>query len=169
MRRYRACDTDGERGVALVEFALVLPILLVILMGMLEFGKALNYRIDETQLASTGARWAVVSAAPGLCPDGSTASSLQSYIQCQADSKELRTGGTNSVPNRAQVCISFPPVVGHSNPLVGDPVRVSVSVVYKWLPIIGQKISAVSTTLKGESTMRLEAPPTSYAAGCYPA
>jgi hypothetical protein len=167
MRRYRACDTGDERGVALVEFALVLPILLVILMGILEFGKAFNYRIDETQLASSGARWAVVNAGPGQCPDGSTASTLQAYIQCQADSKELRTGGTNSVPDRAQVCISFPPVTGHSSPLVGDPVRVSVSVVYKWLPLISQKISTVSTTLKGESTMRLEAPPT-YSAGCYP-
>ena len=168
MRRYRACDAGDERGVALVEFALVLPILLLILMGMLEFGKALNYRIDETQMASSGARWAVVNAGPGQCPDGSTATSLQSYIQCQADTNELRTGGTNSVAKPAQVCISFPPVVGHSSPLVGDPVRVSVSVDYRWLPIISQKISAVSTTLRGESTMRLEAPPT-YSAGCYPA
>jgi hypothetical protein len=168
MRLYRACDAGDERGAAIVEFALVVPILLVLLMGMLEFGKAFNYWIDETQLASSGARWAVVNAGPGQCPDGSTATSLQSYIQCQADTEELRSGGTNSVADPARVCISFPPVAGHSNPLIGDPVRVSVSVAYKWLPIIGQRISAVSTNLTGESTMRLEAPPT-YSAGCYPA
>jgi len=146
MRLYRACDAGDERGAALVEFALVVPILLVLLMAMLDFGKAFNYWIDETQLASAGARWAVVNAS-------------------QADTKELRNGGTSSVANPAKVCISFPPVSGHSNPLVGDPVRVTVSVSYKWLPIIGQRISAVATTIRGESTMRLEAPPT-YTASC---
>lgn len=165
MRLYRACDAGDERGAALVEFALVVPILLVLLMAMLDFGKAFNYWIDETQLASAGARWAVVNASPGQCPSGSTATSLAAYIQCQADTKELRNGGTSSVANPARVCISFPPVAGHSSPLVGDPVRVTVSVSYKWLPIIGQRISAVATTIRGESTMRLEAPP-SYTASC---
>jgi Flp pilus assembly protein TadG len=165
MRLCRACDAGDEKGAALVEFALVVPILLVLLMAMLDFGKAFNYWIDETQLASSGARWAVVNASPGQCPDGTTATSLAAYIQCQADTKELRSGGTSSVANPAKVCISFPPVAGHSSPLVGDPVRVTVSVSYKWLPIIGQKISAVATTIKGESTMRLEAPPT-YTASC---
>ena len=165
MRLYRACDAGDERGAALVEFALVVPILLVLLMAMLDFGKAFNYWIDETQLASSGARWAVVNAGPGQCPDGTTATSLVAYIQCQADTKELRSGGTNSVANPAKVCISFPPVAGHSAPLVGDPVRVTVSVSYRWLPIIGQRISRVATTIKGESTMRLEAPPT-YTASC---
>jgi Flp pilus assembly protein TadG len=165
MRLYRACDAGDERGAALVEFALVVPILLVLLMAMLDFGKAFNYWIDETQLASSGARWAVVNTGPGQCPDGTTATSLASYIQCQADTKELRSGGTNSVASPAKVCISFPPVAGHSAPLVGDPVRVTVSVSYRWLPIIGQRISRVATTIKGESTMRLEAPPT-YTASC---
>jgi Flp pilus assembly protein TadG len=167
MRLYRACGAGDESGVALVEFALVVPILLVLLLGMLDFGKAFNYWIDETQLASSGARWAVVNASPGLC-DGAPATSLQAYIQCQADTNELRNGGTNSVVNKAKVCISFPPVSGHSNPLVGDPVRVTVSVGYTWMPLISQRIGIGSTTISGSSTMRLEAPPT-YTAGCYPA
>ena len=168
MRLYRACGAGDESGVALVEFALVVPILLVLLLGMLDFGKAFNYWIDETQLASSGARWAVVNASPGKCLDGTTATSLQAYIQCQADTKELRNGGTNSVVNKAKVCISFPPVSGHSSPLVGDPVRVTVSVGYTWLPLISQRINIADTTISGSSTMRLEAPPT-YTAGCYPA
>lgn len=167
MRPNRACGAGEEKGVALVEFALVAPILLVILLGILEFGKAFNYWIDQTQLASAGARWAVVNAAPGKCADGTTtATTLQQYIQCQADTRELRNGGTNSLPNRAKVCISFPPVTGHTSPLVGDPVRVTVTAAYRWLPLIGQKLKVVSTTLTGEATMRLEAPPT-YTAGCY--
>jgi Flp pilus assembly protein TadG len=168
MRLCRACGAGDESGVAMVEFALVVPILLVLLLGMLDFGKAFNYWIDETQLASSGARWAVVNASPGQCPDGTTATSLQVYIQCQADTQELRNGGTNSVVNKARVCISFPPVSGHTNPLVGDPVRVRVSVDYTWLPLISQRINIAATTISGTSTMRLEAPPT-YTAGCYPA
>jgi Flp pilus assembly protein TadG len=167
MRPNRACGTGDESGVALVEFALVAPILLVILLAVLDFGKAFNYWIDETQLASAGARWAVVNAAPGQCADGvTTATTLQQYIQCQADTRELRTGGTSSIPNRARVCISFPPVVGHSSPLIGDPVRVTVTAAYSWLPLISQKVSVASTTITGQSTMRLEAKPT-YSAGCY--
>jgi Flp pilus assembly protein TadG len=166
MRPNRACGAGEESGVALVEFALVAPILLVILLGILDFGKAFNYWIDQTQLASAGARWAVVNAAPGVCADGTSASTLQQYIQCQADTRELRNGGTTSLPNRAKVCISFPPVAGHTSPLVGDPVRVTVTAGYRWLPLIGQKLSVASTTLTGEATMRLEAKPT-YSAGCY--
>jgi hypothetical protein len=168
MRLYRACGAGDESGVAMVEFALVVPILLVLLLAMLDFGKAFNYWIDETQLASSGARWAVVNASPGQCPDGTTATSLQAYIQCQADTQELRNGGTNSVVNKARVCISFPPVSGHTNPLIGDPVRVRVSVDYTWLPLISQRINIAATTISGTSTMRLEAPPT-FTAGCYPA
>lgn len=161
-------DLKSERGVALAELAFVLPLVMVLLLGMLDFGKAFNYWIDETQLASSGARWAVVNASPGQCPDGTTATSLQAYIQCQADTQELRNGGTNSVVNKARVCISFPPVSGHTNPLIGDPVRVRVSVDYTWLPLISQRINIAATTISGTSTMRLEAPPT-FTAGCYPA
>ena len=145
----------SERGVALVEFALVLPLLLLLLFAMLDFGKAYNYWIDETHLANEGARWAVVNKNPG----GGT---LQNYIQQQADTPELRNGSTSSVPSPLQVCISFPN--GTAN--VGDPVHVSVSATYNWLPFIGSRIGVAQTTISGSATMRLEARPTAYGAGC---
>ena len=166
MRPNRACGAGEERGVALIEFALVAPILLVVLLAVLDFGKAFNYWINTTQMASAGARWAVVNTAPGQCVNGTTATTLAQYIQCQADTQELRNGGTTSMPNRAQVCISFPPVTGHSSPLVGDPVRVTVTATYSWLPLIGHRLKAATAPITGESTMRLEAPP-SFTAGCY--
>ena len=151
----RACR--DERGAALVEFALVLPLLLVLLLGMLEFGKAYNYWIDTTHLANQGARWAVVNRNPG-------AGTLQDYIQGQANTVELRDGGTPSIPagDEAEVCISFP--LGSSN--VGDPVRVTVSATYHWLPFIGDRISSTEVTISGSATMRLEAQPTNSGAGC---
>ena len=146
-----------ESGVALVEFALVLPILLVILFGVLDFGKAFNYWIDETHLSNTGARWAVVNKNPS---GGSV--SLQQYIRQQANTAELRNGGTASIGSGLQVCITFP--AGTSN--VGDPVRVQVSTTYNWIPFLGDRINVASTPLRGTATMRLEARPTNYSAGC---
>src|SRR5919197_2642740 len=55
----------NERGVALVELALVLPLVMVLLLGMLDFGKAFNEWIDETHLANEAARLAAVN----YCPD----------------------------------------------------------------------------------------------------
>jgi TadE-like protein len=144
-----------DSGAALAEFALVIPVLLVLMLGMLDFGKAFNYWIDETHLANEGARWAVVDQNPG-------AGTLQSYIQEQATTEELRLGGTGSVPDPAQVCISFP----NGTSRVGDPVNVSVSTTYNWLPFLASRIGVGSTTISGSATMRLEAVPTEYGAGC---
>jgi len=147
-----------EHGVALVEFALVAPLLLVILFAMLDFGRTFNYWIDATHLANEGARWAVVNKNPA------SSGSLQQYIQQQADTDELRNGGSSSVPSALQVCISFP---GGSSAL-GNPVQVTASVTYNWLPFLSDQAlgGLTSTTVSSSSTMRLEAPPTNYAAGC---
>lgn len=145
---------DDESGTALVEFALVLPLLLVVLFGVLDFGRALNYWIDTTHLANQGARFAAVNKNPG----GST---LQDYIRQQATTSELLNGGTSSVPGGLQVGVCFPS--GSSD--VGEPVRVTVASEYHWLPFL--KIGATSTTIRGSATMRLEARPTNYVAnGC---
>jgi Flp pilus assembly protein TadG len=141
----------------MVEFALVLPLLLVLVFGMLEFGKAFNYWIDTTHLANEGARWAVVNHNPG-------AGTLQEYVKGRANTVELRDGGTASIPagDEAEVCISFPN--GTAN--VGDPVLVTVTATYHWLPFIGDRISSADVTIRGSATMRLEAPPSNYAEGC---
>lgn len=153
-RPFRKVVSD-ERGTALVEFALVLPLLLVLLFGMLDFGKAFNYWIDGTHLSAEGARWAVVNKNPG-------SGTLQEYIQQQADTDELRNGGTASVGTPLQVCISFP----NGTADVGDPVHVNASFTYNWLPFLGTQIGVTQTTVSASATMRLEAVPTNYGAGC---
>ena len=156
-RRARRLGLRDERGAALVEFTLVLPLLLLVLIGMLEFGRVFNYWIDETHLANVAARWAAVDRNPG--PGGT----LQESVQQQADTDELRTGGTASVPAGAEVCIEFPE--GSSG--VGDPVEATVSVDYNWMPLIGDALGGVTTTtLTGSATMRLEAEPSEYTEGC---
>ena len=51
----------SEKGQALVEFALVLPILLALILGMIEFGWILNGKLTLTNAAREGARAAVAS------------------------------------------------------------------------------------------------------------
>jgi Flp pilus assembly protein TadG len=156
LRHGRNCAGSDE-GVALVEFALILPVLALLLFAMLDFGKAFNYWIDETHLANEGARWAVVNKNPA------SSGTLQEYIKSQATTGELRNGGTPSVLNPLQVCISFP--AGTSN--VGDPVRVTLETTYRWLGIITNQVPGLTqTTIRGQATMRIEAPPTNYSAGC---
>jgi Flp pilus assembly protein TadG len=146
-----------EDGVALVEFALVAPLLLVILFGMLDFGRTFNYWIDATHLANEGARWAVVNKNPA------SSGTLQDYIQQQADTDELRNGGSSAVPSALEVCITFP-----NGATVGNPVQVTASLTYNWLPFLSEQAlgGLTSTTVSSSSTMRLEAPPTAYSAGC---
>ena len=49
-----------EGGAAAVEFALLLPLLVLLLFGMIEFGLAFNTRIQATNAAREAARQAVV-------------------------------------------------------------------------------------------------------------
>lgn len=55
---------DGERGVAAVEFALVAPIILLILFGIFEFGSAFWRKQVLTSAVREGARKGVVATTP---------------------------------------------------------------------------------------------------------
>lgn len=49
-----------ERGAVAVEMAIVLPLLLLILLGIIEFGRAYNVQVSLTQAAREGARHAAI-------------------------------------------------------------------------------------------------------------
>jgi Flp pilus assembly protein TadG len=77
--------TRSDRGAAAVEFALVLPVLLVLVLGIVEFGRIYNVQISVTNAAREGARVmaienkpavaraAAVAAAPSVNPAIATA------------------------------------------------------------------------------------------------
>jgi hypothetical protein len=174
-------ELKSERGVALAELAFVLPLVLVLLLGMLDFGKAFNEWMNQTHLASEGARLAAVNYCPNPSSDGSGNltcdwSSPPSPITCGSpnanlclaeyiDSQtlgELNTGrvGDSYAPaqNRAQVCISYP---NGSTTKVGDPVHVTLKVYYHWLNYVTTRlgVGSAGTPLTGSATMRLESKP----------
>ena len=146
----------AESGQAIVEFVLVVPLILVILFGIVEFSRAYNYWNDVNQLAADGARFAAVGRDPSnptANPPDTTA--LESFIKSQADTAELRTGGTGSIPNALKVCVTAPDGNG-----VGKRVLVTVKSSYNFLGPVG--ITATGVTMTGTATMRLEAGSTTY-------
>ena len=54
--RPQGSPTSDDRGAAAVEFALVLPLLLLLLGGIIDFGFALNTQISLTHAAREGVR-----------------------------------------------------------------------------------------------------------------
>jgi len=147
---------EGERGVALIEFALVLPMILLLLLGMIDVGKAVNYWNDETHLANEAARSAAVN--KRIVPT----ELINQTVKNEADSAELRNGGTGSVSAPGvQICIWFPnntnsvddPARDHA---IGDPVQVIVHAQYNWLAYLVGKGLPVHSDLSASSTMRLE-------------
>lgn len=56
MSRRRPRYTSRDRGAVAVEFAILLPVLLLLLFGIIDFGRALNAQIALTQAAREGAR-----------------------------------------------------------------------------------------------------------------
>jgi Flp pilus assembly protein TadG len=147
--RYR-----DESGTALVEFALVLPLLLVLILAIADFGRALNNWIDATHIANVTARYAAVNKNPAA------SGTLQRHMELQANTEELRDGSAQATP--VDVCVSLPPDAN-----VGDPVTVEVRSTWSWLGYLVEEAGLeLETDLVGKATMRLEAEPTNYSAGC---
>lgn len=139
-----------EDGAALVEFALILPLFLLLALGTFDLGRAFHYWQDSTHLAAEGARWAAVGRNPG---PGTT---LANSVRDHAALGELRSGGTTSVPSGVQVCVEFP--YGTRGP--GDPVRVTTRYTYNFFGFIAGKTGIAAKTVTSTATMRLERKPT---------
>jgi Flp pilus assembly pilin Flp len=150
----------GESGAAIVEFALMLPFLVLFFVLMLDFGRAFNYWINTTHLAAEGARLAAVD----RVPPGSA--SLQAYVRSRGFTEELRSGGSDWIAAPLQVCVDNPGATEE----VGDPVEVTVSTTYHFLPIGNLPIPGLSNIadmeLRGSATMRREVLADNVSSGC---
>ena len=125
-RRMRAFVCAGERGSALVEFALILPMLLMLTTGLLVFGVAMNNYMQLTHAVSVGARsvslyghdagapnntadpcavasTGVINAAPGLNPANITFSYA---IGATPASSTSCTGAATSLTSGSNVTVT---------------------------------------------------------------
>lgn len=158
----RAAFVRNERGVAVVEFALLLVPLLLILFGILDFGRAMNYKNELTQVANQAARFASVNRDPNNPSDSSlhfSCGALRSYLSNRAN---LDTNEIVTMLQKGTVQVT-------SGATVGDPVTVRLTADFDVIPFLGSTkfgIGQPTMSLAGQATMRLEQVPSFGSASC---
>jgi len=149
--RHERLPLRSERGQTLVELALALPVLLLLVLGVVDFGRALGYKNDMTHLANSAARYAAVNKAP-------TGYSGQTAIRdgVRAGAPDNLRLGTGPIPSPVQIIFSFPG--GPAAHCVGDAVKVTVTAHYNWLGFLKSHagLPTLGTDMTSSSTMRIE-------------
>lgn len=131
----RSCRRN-RRGAAAVEFAVVSPVLFLLIFGMIEYGRMVMVQQVITNAAREGARKAVL--------DGSTSSDVTTVVSNYLTSAKISGATTTVNPTNPSSATS------------GSSVTVTVSVPYSsvsWLP---HNFWLGSKTLTATSVMRRE-------------
>ena len=133
----------SERGQTLVEFALILPIIVILLFGIIDFGLMLNHRITLQHAVREGARYAAVH-------DGCT--DIQDRTKDRAGS---------AISDRNTVSVSY-----EQNPAPGGS-TVTVSAPFDWqFPLMSRfGVGAINEHVSGKGMLELEV---TDAGGCGP-
>lgn len=125
----------NDKGQSLVEFAILLPVLLLLLMGILEFGLILNSYLTINNSAREGARLGIVS----------------------GSNIEINSLINNISPNldKTKLIINITPLEEGSRKS-GDTIKVEVIYNYQVIiPIISNILNDV-VELKAQTSMRIE-------------
>ena len=118
----------------MVEFALILPLLLLVLGGIIDFGRAYQQQIMLTNAAREGARMAAL---------GYSAAQVQARVTTAVSG--LNGGATSTVLSAA--CVSGGPV-GQA-----AVVRVTPNTAFQWT-VLGALPGVPTPTLDAEGSMR---------------
>lgn len=134
--------SDRRRGQALVEFALVVPLFLLLLAGMIDFGLGLNASITVTNAAREGARLGTTT------PDATAISARAMSMTAGLDASKVTVASACKRPTG-----STPSTCTLNTWQSGDSVVVTVEYDYTmiWPLAMGTTIHLGSTT-----EMRLE-------------
>jgi len=144
MRAVRSVGRD-TRGQAVVEFALVLPLILILMISVWEFARAWNIQQVLTDAAREGARVAVVGNGAGK-----DAPTIQGEAQAAVDDA-LSVAAID--PNDADIDLTG---MGSGR---GNPATVAIALPYRFAflgPLMGWTIGKSSLTLRTSITMRNE-------------
>ena len=148
---------DSQRGATLVEFALALPIMMLILFGILDFSSAVRYSNSLSHAAREGARlasvqnysgggWGAVGNAPGIY-SGSASVPNNSVV--------ARVVTHSNVPNPALLSIQIGTNgLGSTQPYMNMPVTVQVT--YPYTPTTTLIVGGASINLSSRATMLIE-------------
>jgi Flp pilus assembly protein TadG len=120
----------GQAGQSLVEFALALPVLLLILLGLADFGRAFYYTTAIANAARAGAEFAARNAGAGA-----NATTI-GYKVCN-ETGFVSYSSTATCPGLSTTVVPSPPVAG------GD--YVTVTVTYDFNLISAYLVSRITT------------------------
>ncbi len=109
-----------ERGQATVEFALVLPVLLLLVLGIIEFGKAWNLAQVATDAVREGARRCVI-ADPSI---------TQAMVEVDIKNRMAQAGVPTSVSN---VAFSTNAPSGTPCEAGGYQATITLTIPYSWM------------------------------------
>lgn len=145
MRMLLSRRRRGDRGAAAVELALVMPILILILFGIINFGALLAQQISISNIAREAARNAVVNGPNSAC----------GQIEADARTGAATIGMAATVPTITidPACPSGPTPCAGSLP--GQDVTVTVERAGGWL-VPFPLFNAPAPTLTAQGVMRCE-------------
>lgn len=143
MARRHHRSIERESGQAMVEFAIVAPILLVVVFGIIQFGITFNHYLTLTDAVRAGSRQGAVSR---LAADPSQAAEdrVRSAASGSLDSVE---GGP------LDVTVTFRDLSGGSQVVQGGDITVKATYPYE-INLLGLVVK--SGTLTSETTERVE-------------
>jgi Flp pilus assembly protein TadG len=150
--RKRIREFRSEDGQALVELAIVIPVVLLFLFAIIDFGFALNTKNSDTNLANLAAREvAVIGTGANPKCNGVTEATLGAWVTCMAPA----SGATASTVCVADTAGTTP----SSTYAAGDPIKVVVTSTFSWLKLLTGQVSSLNSTISGSATMRMEQAP----------
>lgn len=135
----------NRKGQALVEFALVLPLVLLLVVGMLEFARAWNLHQTMTDAVREGARRALVADSPPAPVDSVYAPMWRYLDQTGYDVSYASMGVCNSPNTNCGSTYPYPPAESNYKKS-GEKMTIVLSVPYRiW--ILGNRALTMKTSL----------------------
>ena len=132
-----------QKGVAAIEFAIILPVLIVLLFGFIEFSILLYDKAMLTNASREGARAGIVYSDPNPITDNDIRAVVNNYC-----ASHLISFGTGSVANTA---------ISRTMESFGDALTVTVTYRYDFLVLPNFVTSLIGgVNLGAETVMRME-------------
>lgn len=155
----------SEQGASAVEFALVLPLLLALTFGIIEFGFLLFDKAVITNASREGARAGVVFSKdvdgnPVSVSDVDIRAAVKDYVLSKEGSDILISLGPSGVQNLTDADIQIEPA--ETDRSTGVDLRVTVTFAYDFLilpdlrTLLGENAFDGTIPLTGETVMRME-------------
>jgi len=126
----KASASDKQTGAVAVEFALVLPIFLVLVLGIFEFGRAFNIQISLSEAAREAARYAAIHQSDaGYSTGDAQAAGVAAAPSVDLAPSDISISSTGTNPCNVSVNISFttPWMTGFPALVPGMPAELDVS------------------------------------------